>query len=119
MNYTKRISNKAGSCLIVFLMLTLFIPVCIIMGLYFSSYKHHGNDKATQAAIVEEAKNVILENENNESTTFMFSSDEGYRLNNSTQKQIVNYAGEHGMVVTQVNDHNVVFRKANLGTVKE
>ena len=73
-------------------------------------------EQNTQSKIIEEGKNIVLENNNKSTKSFMFVPENGNTMRIDTKKEIINFAGEHGWVVSLIeNDRGIVFEKRNEG----
>lgn len=69
-------------------------------------------EQEIQSKIIEEGKNTVLENNNKNTTSFMFAPETGRTMRTNTKKEIINFAGEHGWVVSSMEgNRGIVFEK--------
>ena len=69
-------------------------------------------EQNTQSKIIEEGKNIVLENNNKSTKSFMFVPENGNTMRIDTKKEIINFAGEHGWAVSSMEgDRGIVFEK--------
>ena len=79
------------------------------------SVKHENfvaQEQESQSKIIEEGKNTVFENNNKNTKSFMFAPENGHSMRTNTKKEIINFAGEHGWVVSHIeNDSWIIFEK--------